>query len=126
MVHGCNYSSRGRPVDLLALKPKSDCKDGILHGFESLNEFIKMRACTLPSFERHWHISQTTEPTMCSFTFTQLFLVGTAFTGALAQFYDGYENVTTATTPVQIRLAYQGPTAMMGKEAPASVLRRYT
>lgn len=49
-------------------------------------------------------------------SFAQLLVVATAIiTGALAQFDDGYENVTTATAPVQIRLAYQGPTAMMGK-----------
>lgn len=52
---------------------------------------------------------------MRSFAFAQLLILATAITGALAQYDDGYENVTTATTPVQIRLAYQGPTAMMGK-----------
>lgn len=49
-------------------------------------------------------------------SFAQLFVVATAITGgAWAQFNDGYETVDTATDPVQIRLAYQGPTAMMGK-----------
>lgn len=35
----------------------------------------------------------------------------------VAQYNDGYETVNSATDPVQIRLAYQGPTAMMGKLA---------
>jgi acid phosphatase type 7 len=48
-------------------------------------------------------------------SFAPLLVVATAITGALAQFNDGYETVNTATDPVQIRLAYQGPTAMMGK-----------
>ncbi|KAF4633574.1 hypothetical protein G7Y89_g4556 [Cudoniella acicularis] len=46
-------------------------------------------------------------------SFAHLLVIATALTGVLAQYDDGYENVTTATTPVQIRLAYQGPTAMM-------------
>lgn len=29
-------------------------------------------------------------------------------------FDDGYETVKTSTTPFQLRLAYQGPEAMMG------------
>ena len=48
-------------------------------------------------------------------SFAQLLVIATAITGALAQYYDGYETVNSATDPVQIRLAYQGPTAMMGK-----------
>jgi hypothetical protein len=47
--------------------------------------------------------------------FTQAVVAAAAIGGAMAQYNDGYENVTTSTTPVQIRLAYQGPTAMMGK-----------
>jgi hypothetical protein len=46
----------------------------------------------------------------------QLIILATAITLSSAQCDDGYENVTFATTPVQIRLAYQGPTAVMGKE----------
>ena len=34
--------------------------------------------------------------------FAQLLTIATAITGAVAQYDDGYENVTTATTPVQI------------------------
>jgi hypothetical protein len=45
---------------------------------------------------------------------TQLLVVATAVHGGLAQYNDGYETVTSATDPVQIRLAHQGPTAMMG------------
>lgn len=49
-------------------------------------------------------------------SFAKIFVVATAIiSSALAQYDDGYENVTTATTPVQIRLAYQGESAMMGK-----------
>jgi uncharacterized protein YdeI (BOF family) len=47
--------------------------------------------------------------------FAQLLVVATVITGALAQFNDGYESVNSATDPVQIRLAYQGPTAMESK-----------
>ncbi len=47
-------------------------------------------------------------------SFVRLLSVATAIAGALAQFNDGYETVDTAVTPVQIRLAYQGPTAMEG------------
>ncbi|TVY84030.1 Acid phosphatase [Lachnellula suecica] len=44
----------------------------------------------------------------------QLLAVATAsFTGALAQYDDGYETVSTSTTPVQMRVAYAGPSAMM-------------
>jgi len=35
-------------------------------------------------------------------------------TAVAAQYWDGYQNVSSATTPVQIRLAYAG-TGMMGK-----------
>lgn len=43
-------------------------------------------------------------------------LMGAAYlSGAAAQYFDGYQTVTDATTPVQIRLAYQGPTAMEGE-----------
>lgn len=48
-------------------------------------------------------------------SFTQLFVAATAFTSVLAQYDDGYETVNLPTDPVQIRLAYQGPTAMMGE-----------
>jgi hypothetical protein len=50
--------------------------------------------------------------------FAQLVIVATtAITGSLAQsqYSDGYENVNSPNDPVQIRLSYQGPTAMMGK-----------
>jgi acid phosphatase type 7 len=57
----------------------------------------------------------TTVSVMRSFAQLLVVVATAIITGALAQFDDGYENVTTATTPVQIRLAYQGPTAMMGK-----------
>jgi hypothetical protein len=49
-------------------------------------------------------------------SFAHLLIVAAAFSGVYAQqFNDGYENVNSATDPVQIRLAYQGPTAMMGQ-----------
>jgi hypothetical protein len=57
-------------------------------------------------------------------SFAQLLVVATVITGALAQFNDGYETVDSATDPVQIRLAYQGPTAMEGKYPTLS--RRHT
>jgi hypothetical protein len=47
--------------------------------------------------------------------FALLLAVATAFTSVLAQYNDGYETVNSATDPVQIRLAYQGPTAMMSE-----------
>ena len=47
--------------------------------------------------------------------FVLLLAVATAFTSVLAQYNDGYETVNSATDPVQIRLAYQGPTGMMGE-----------
>jgi hypothetical protein len=50
-------------------------------------------------------------------SFTQLFVAATAFTSVLAQYNDGYETVNLPTDPVQIRVAYQGPTAMMGESA---------
>ena len=46
-------------------------------------------------------------------SFTQLFVAATVFTRVLAQYSDGYETVNLPTDPVQIRLAYQGPFAMM-------------
>jgi hypothetical protein len=48
------------------------------------------------------------------FSFSQFLLATTVITSAFAQYNDGYETVNLATDPVQIRLAYQGPTAMMG------------
>ncbi|KUJ16457.1 Metallo-dependent phosphatase [Mollisia scopiformis] len=45
--------------------------------------------------------------------FSRLLIAATALTRALAQYNDGYETVNSPTDPVQIRLAYQGPTAMM-------------
>jgi len=43
-------------------------------------------------------------------------MLGAAYLlGAAAQYFDGYQTVIDATTPVQIRLAYQGPTAMEGE-----------
>lgn len=36
-----------------------------------------------------------------------------AAVAAQAAYFDGYQNVTSPTQPVQMRLAYQGPTAMM-------------
>jgi acid phosphatase type 7 len=53
-------------------------------------------------------------------SFVQLLVAGTAVTGAFAQYNDGYETVNLPTDPVQIRLAYQGPTAMMGKHLGAA------
>jgi hypothetical protein len=49
--------------------------------------------------------------------FAQLLVAVTAIPSVLAQYNDGYETVNLPTDPVQIRLAYQGPTAMMGKYA---------
>jgi len=46
-------------------------------------------------------------------SFTQLFVAATVSTRAFAQYFDGYETTNLATDPVQIRLAYQGPSAMM-------------
>jgi len=46
-------------------------------------------------------------------SFIHLFIAATVFTGVLAQYFDGYETVNLPTDPVQIRLAYQGPSAMM-------------
>lgn len=34
-------------------------------------------------------------------------------TGASAQFFDGYETVSSGVQPVQLRLSYQGPNAML-------------
>lgn len=53
-------------------------------------------------------------------SFAQLLVLASAFTGAAfaQQYSDGYENVNNPTDPVQIRLAYQGPTAMMGEQSP--------
>ena len=49
-------------------------------------------------------------------SFAKLPIIITAIlSSAVAQYNDGYETVDSATDPVQIRLAYQGPTAMMGK-----------
>jgi hypothetical protein len=46
-------------------------------------------------------------------------VIAFAFNGAIlpvsAQYNDGCESVNLPTDPVQIRLAYQGPSAMMGK-----------
>jgi hypothetical protein len=69
-------------------------------------------AC-LPSFEIVKASFVTLPAVMHSFV--QLLVVGAAITGAFAQYNDGYETVNLPTDPVQIRLAYQGPTAMMGK-----------
>jgi hypothetical protein len=57
---------------------------------------------------------QPTFATMRSFSRLSVIIV-TAIGTAVAQYNDGYETVDSATDPVQIRLAYQGPTAMMGK-----------
>lgn len=51
---------------------------------------------------------------MRSFAPLLVVVATTVITSVVAQFDDGYQNVTSATTPVQIRLAYQGPSAMMG------------
>jgi len=76
-----------------------------------------MYACILLAREisARYNDDSLTAVTMRSFA--QLLVIAIASTTTLAQsqFSDGYENVNTATTPVQIRLAYQGPTAMMGK-----------
>jgi phosphodiesterase/alkaline phosphatase D-like protein len=48
------------------------------------------------------------------FSFSRLLFVGTAITGIFAQYNDGYETVNLPTDPVQIRLAYHGPTSMIG------------
>lgn len=45
----------------------------------------------------------------------QTLVVAAYLSGAAAQYFDGYETVSDPTTPVQIRLAYQGPTAMEGE-----------
>jgi hypothetical protein len=47
-------------------------------------------------------------------SFIYLLVAAAAFNSAVAQYNDGYETVNNPTDPVQIRLAYQGPTAMMG------------
>jgi hypothetical protein len=57
---------------------------------------------------------QSTVATMRSFSGLPVLIVAAIGT-AVAQYNDGYETVDSATDPVQIRLAYQGPTAMMGK-----------
>jgi hypothetical protein len=44
------------------------------------------------------------------------FLVS-CLTAVHAQYWDGYQNVSSATTPVQVRLAYAG-TGMMGTFLP--------
>jgi hypothetical protein len=46
-------------------------------------------------------------------SFISLFAAAATMATVAAQYDDGYENVTTSTTPVQIRLSYQGPSAMM-------------
>jgi hypothetical protein len=52
---------------------------------------------------------------MDSFTQVLVVVLTAILAGAVAQYNDGYQIVDSATDPVQIRLAYQGPTAMMGK-----------
>lgn len=47
----------------------------------------------------------------------KLLVVASAIATAATQYNDGYEIVETDTSPVQIRVAYQGPSAMMGKSA---------
>lgn len=49
-------------------------------------------------------------------SFTPLIVAVTAIASVLAQYNDGYETVNLPTDPVQIRLAYQGPNGMMGKQ----------
>jgi hypothetical protein len=44
----------------------------------------------------------------------QAFTLATALSGVKAQYYDGYQNISSAVQPVQMRLAYQGPNAMEG------------
>jgi len=51
-----------------------------------------------------------------------LAIAAACLSGAAAQYFDGYQNVSDATTPVQIRLAYQGPTAMEGKSSGVCIL----
>jgi len=45
-------------------------------------------------------------------------LLAAVIATAQGQFFDGYQNVSTSTTPVQMRLAYSGSNAMMGELSP--------
>jgi hypothetical protein len=74
-----------------------------------------MRACLRPDAKTHFVLLPT-----IMHSFVQLLVAGMAITGAFAQYNDGYETVNLPTDPVQIRLAYQGPTAMMGKHLGAT------
>jgi len=47
--------------------------------------------------------------------FRQTLVAAGNLSGVIAQYFDGHQTVIDATTPVQIRLAYQGTTAMEGK-----------
>jgi hypothetical protein len=79
----------------------------------TLGSILRHKDTCLPSSEIV-KTSFVTRPTIMH-SFVQLLVVGIAITGAFAQYNDGYETVNLPTDPVQIRLAYQGPTAMMGK-----------
>ena len=60
-------------------------------------------------------LSRSTLTVMRSFAKLPIIIITAILNRAVAQYNDGYETVDSATDPVQIRLAYQGPTAMMGK-----------